>query len=165
MGATSSGGGAMTPEAVERQRERVKKWRENNPEKIRARWQKYYAANKKRILEKNRQWRAEHPEKLLVYRQKYHALNRDKDNERLRQWRKNNPDKAREMRLRYSKSEKGKLAKLRQRYKKDAQIGASVGSSKLVTCFGCRSVFALEDAAQRGWKFVGKYGCICDLCE
>ena len=120
---------------------------------------------KSAMSEAGRRWQAKNPNKVREYRQRYYALNKEALNAKSREWRKNNPNADRRANARYKKSDKGKLTMLRGAYKKEAQIAAVVGATRLVSCYSCQGVFALEDAAQRGWKFVGKNGCICDLCE
>lgn len=33
------------------------------------------------------------------------------------------------------------------------------------TCIECKSTYHTNDAIMRGYKMVGLWGCVCDLCE
>lgn len=58
----------------EEYRARHKAWREANPDKVRTLWQKNYAKNGQRHLEKNAKWRAKNPDICRAYRRDRRAL-------------------------------------------------------------------------------------------
>lgn len=102
-------------------------------------------------------------------RREYHRAWREANVERRRaydkQWRENNREKKRDINKRYCLTEAGKAAAKRSNTKRMIKIADSVGASRLVHCFDCQSVYALEDAVQRGWKLMGRRRCVCDLCQ
>lgn len=102
-------------------------------------------------------------------RREYHRAWREANVERRRayvkQWRENNREKVKESQRRYCQTEAGKAAMKRAYTKLMLKVQATVGASRLVYCFECRSVYALEDAVQRGWRLMGRRGCVCDLCQ
>jgi len=55
-------------------RERHKAWRDANPDKVRALWQRNYAKNGEKHLAKNALWRAENPDLCRAYRRDRRAL-------------------------------------------------------------------------------------------
>ena len=58
----------------EEYRARHKAWRDANPEKVRALWQRNYKKNGASHLAKNAQWRADNPDLCNVYRRNRRAL-------------------------------------------------------------------------------------------
>ena len=91
------------------QREKSRKYREANPEKIKAAWvswyaknkeyrneytKEYYQNNKEDLLNKKREFRRANPEKMRAEKLKYRSENRQRYNESQKEWRKNNPSKA-----------------------------------------------------------------------
>jgi len=89
------------PEKVrESSRESSRKWRENNPEKARERAQKWRENNPEKARENWRRYREKNPEKSRESEreraQKYRENNPEKARESSRKWRENNPEKARE---------------------------------------------------------------------
>lgn len=55
-------------------RARHKAWRDQNPDKVRALWERNYARNKEKHLAKNAKWREENPDLRRAYRQNRRAL-------------------------------------------------------------------------------------------
>jgi len=76
--------------------EYYRKWRENNPEKIRKSNKKYRINNPEKVREANRKWSAANPEKEREHQRKYRAANPERIRETKRKWRENNPEKTRE---------------------------------------------------------------------
>ena len=100
--------------------------------------------------EQQRAWRIANPERRRAIDKK---------------WRDNNREKKRAAVKRWFKTDAGKAATKRSNTKRMIRVADTVGASRLVHCFECRSVYALEDAVQRGWKLIGRHGCVCDLCQ
>jgi len=103
----------------EKRRERDRRYREKNRERILARRRESYAASPKR-REQNREWRKANPEKARESSRKYAQANREKihanyiDNrdtilESNRKWREKNPDKKRESDRKYRQANHDKL--------------------------------------------------------
>ena len=63
---------------IEMRRERGRRYREKNRDKVNAHQREYYAKNREKILAKAREYREENHEKLLEYERKYHEKNREK---------------------------------------------------------------------------------------
>lgn len=104
-------------------------------------------------------------EKRREYQRAWREANVERRRAYNKQWRENNREKKRASDKRYWQSEAGKAAMKRSKTNLMLKVAATVGSSRLVHCFECRSVYALEDAVQRGWKLMGRRGCVCDLCQ
>jgi len=71
------------------------KWRDENPEKDRARYAKYRAENPEKVRAIRAKYRAENSEKLRASLAKYRAENVEKEMARLAKWRAENPEKVR----------------------------------------------------------------------
>lgn len=84
---------AMTPEEKrERHRARARRYRAENPEKVRQSRDQWKAKNP----DYQQKWRAANPERDLENQRRWRDANRDKARDKVRQWQVNNPDKARE---------------------------------------------------------------------
>jgi DNA replication protein DnaC len=118
-------------------------------EKERAYARKYYQLNRDKILARCKAWREANPERVLERQREWNRKNRERRNLLNRNW---------------LKTEKGKAAHRRSKRVQMIKIAKSVNASRLLHCVSCRSIYALEDVVQRGWKIVGNFGCICDLC-
>ncbi len=69
----------------------------------------------------------------------------------------------------YQQSEKFKTAQARYRSKPDvkAKRNAKLREQHLfgtIKCEECGSVYDKLTVIERGWKTIGHWGCICDLC-
>lgn len=84
-------------------RESNKRWREANPEKIKAGRRRYYAKNKDRCAEYNKTWRAE---------------NREKRNATQRIWSSKNVDKIRQKGKDYYQANKARLKEYTENYRR-----------------------------------------------
>lgn len=140
----------MTDEVAEKRRQQRKLYREANREHVLAYAREYYKRNKETILARCKEWRAANPERVRENRKK---------------WESDNREKRREINKRWFKTPTGKAALARNKKKRMQKLGQSIGASRLVHCFSCRSVYGLEDAVHRGWKLIGRHGCLCDLCQ
>lgn len=80
---------------AEKMRARARKYREENPEKVRETQQKYEAKEHRRQAqaEKNKRIRLADPEKRREACRKWHADNREDSRRRASEWQRNNPDK------------------------------------------------------------------------
>ena len=82
---------SWTPEKQEEWREgnkqRQRKYRAANREKIVESWRKYHAANREKITERQRKYRAENRKEVEESYRKYHAKNREKCAEKCRKHR------------------------------------------------------------------------------
>lgn len=72
-----------------------KKYREENPEKIKAQRKKYYQENPEKEKARNKKWRKENPEKARAKSKKYREENKEKVRAYKKKWKKENPEKAR----------------------------------------------------------------------
>jgi len=70
--------------------DRIKQWRSDNPDKVRATVKKYYLSHREECNERSRKWKANNPEKVKEYKKTQVA---EKSN--WKEWAKNNPDKVR----------------------------------------------------------------------
>ena len=99
-------------------RERLRKWRAANPEKMRERTRKWRAANPEKAREYDRKRRAANPEKMRERFRKWYAANPDKMRECARKWRAANPDKVRECARKWRAANTEKEREIR-RYKRE----------------------------------------------
>ena len=81
------------------QREAVRRWREQNPEKVREEKRRYYEQNPEKVREAVRRWQKQNPEKAREAVRRYREQNPEKARERRRRWGERNPEKKREMDL------------------------------------------------------------------
>ena len=89
------------------EKERHRKYRAENRDKLNERHRKYVAENRDKVNELVRKWQAENRDKLKEYQRKYYAENSDKLNERHRKWQAENRDKVNEQcRKYYAKNRK-----------------------------------------------------------
>lgn len=117
-------------------RERDKRYRANNREKVLERKRLNHQRNAEVEREKHKQWRKENAEKVREYKRKYHTENAERLNERRRQRRKENPERWREedkrnydrnaeqKRERAKRYRKANIERLREYYKRWAQENA-----------------------------------------
>lgn len=82
-------------------RERMKLWRANNPEKSRAATRKHYNNNLDKERARNARYRAENPEKLKATQKAYLDKHREKRLGALKAWAENNPERYAEIRKRW----------------------------------------------------------------
>ena len=62
----------------EEKNERIRKWRAENPEKVKEHSRKRYSENSEKENERIRKWRAENPEKVKERKRKWSAENPEK---------------------------------------------------------------------------------------
>lgn len=67
-----------------------RRWRKNNPAKLKAQWRTSYRRNRDKHLEKVNVWRRRNPAKRKQQKQRYHAKHRKKILARLKRWAKKN---------------------------------------------------------------------------
>ena len=77
--------------------ETTKKWRENNPEKIKESSKKYYENNPEKERERNKKYRENNSEKIKESKKKW----RENNQEKIKEWRENNPEKVKEIQKKY----------------------------------------------------------------
>ena len=97
-------------------RERCRKWRDENPERLKkilkeyrrkhaarivSTKRRYYEKHKAELLEKAKTWRENNPEKVQETSRRNYAQNRDKRREQNKEWIKNNPEARKEQKARY----------------------------------------------------------------
>lgn len=129
---------------------RVRKWREENPEKDRLRWQSWVANNPEKVKARIKRFFEKHPEKSKEYYLNYTTKNPDKVKSnaktRAKKWRTTNPDNFKESLRTYRKKNPELIAihKAKRRARKLESLGD----------------FSLED-----WKDIKKkYKYICPSC-
>lgn len=66
-----------------------------NPEKFEERWLSYYAANKKRIVQRVTEWVSKNLDKTHGYKKKYYLKNKEKLQQRARERKRQNPEHTR----------------------------------------------------------------------
>jgi len=110
------------------QKEYNKKWRKENPKKIKGYNKKYYKEHREELNKKHKKWRKENPEKVKEqnkkyreenkkealeyhkeYSKKYYKKNKDKKKEYSKKWEEKNPNYRNNYMKKYSKTEKGKI--------------------------------------------------------
>jgi hypothetical protein len=96
----------------DKEKARKKKWREDNPDKVRDYNKQYRIDNQEKVLAAVKKWGEDNREYVLGYNKHYREINRQKERERGReyywnnrdqqlisakQWREDNPDRVREL--------------------------------------------------------------------
>ena len=107
----------------------IKKWKEENPEKIKDIKKRYYYKNKDEAYESSKKWRSKNIQKIQGYHKKYRESKKGKNmrdiytqkntkqlNEYNKNWKINNPEKVKEQRKRYRKLNKDKIKEYRTLY-------------------------------------------------
>jgi len=77
--------------------EQTKKWRKNNPEKVKEKKLRYYLKNREKINEQTKKWRKNNPDKVKVCKSMYYAKNREKEIDRAVKWAIDNPEKSKDI--------------------------------------------------------------------
>lgn len=85
--------------------ERLRQWREANPDRVREYQRQYRERNREKLREYQREyqraWRAQNPEKVKEISRRNQAKNPGRANEQRRAWRARNPDREREQQRAY----------------------------------------------------------------
>ena len=116
-------------EAKRRRRERTKRWKKVNPEKVKEQKKRWRERNREKVRENKDRWRKANPEKVKECRKRYREranARLEVDEERLREtrkkarepkqrWRKANPEKVKECRKRYRKAHPEKVKEFRKK--------------------------------------------------
>lgn len=112
---------------------KIKKYREENPEKIKQRKKKYYENNKEYVKTKSKKWYHDNIEYRHEYQKSYYQNNKERRRETDKIYRKNNKEKLRKARIKweennkehileyqrnYYKTEHGKLIRARKQHKR-----------------------------------------------
>ncbi|MCK9361638.1 HNH endonuclease [Patescibacteria group bacterium] len=129
---------AMTPEERrERERERCRKWKANNPDKIKAYSKKYRSEHLEQEREKCRAWRKNNPDKDKAITLAWRAANRErmlatcsaynlKRKEAMAEYRRNmyasDPEKYRARAREYAKSNPEKVKRYREEHREERRI-------------------------------------------
>lgn len=170
-------------ELLEKDRERSRLYRLNNPEKRKETLKKYYHNNKEKEKLRHKEYNSkpENKEKIRIAQRNRYKLQSEKECERKRLWRKNNPEKYKKIKQRHkNKNPELYKQKVRNNYRKkyDSDIlfriacvlRASVKSAlkhnykkgKTLELLGC-SVFDLKKhleykfTPEMNWDNCGKY--------
>ena len=103
-------------------KENSKKWRENNPEKLKEYNKEYREKNKEKVKENRKKWCKNNPEKVKEKAKecskKWRENNKEKDKERQKKYRENNREKAKEnSKIYYEKNKEMINEKSRQKRK------------------------------------------------
>jgi hypothetical protein len=96
-------------ENAEWMRERILIYRTENPEKVRESSRRYYEENRESELERTRKYKAENPEKIKEYNHNYRAENLEKERERGRKYYAENVEIIREKNRRYREQNPEKI--------------------------------------------------------
>ena len=83
----------------EKVKEYNKKWQKKNPEKVKEIVRKWQKKNPEKVKERQRKYREENPEKVKERHRKYREENPEKVKELVRKWREENPDKVKAQRV------------------------------------------------------------------
>ena len=78
-----------------------KKWREENPEKVKAIWKKYREENPEKVKASRKKYYQENPEKVKASRKKYYEENAEKERARQKIYRKTHREKERARHKKY----------------------------------------------------------------
>lgn len=92
----------LTPEQAERARQRAREW---------------YAANKDRAIANVKRWQDENPEKVSAYKAKHAEANREYNAQRAREYRANNPEKRRQTVKAWAAANPERIAEIQARYR------------------------------------------------
>jgi hypothetical protein len=94
-----------------------RRYREENPEKMREKGRRQYAANREKRREQSRRYREANPEKERERDRRYRAANLEKEQKRSRHYREANPEKEREKGRRYRAANLEKERERDRRYR------------------------------------------------
>lgn len=129
-------------------RDSVRKYRAANPEKVRESWHKSHIKNAEKRREYQRKYRAENAEKMREYNRAYLAANIDKERERVRECQRKryavNPDKFREAsrksatkhpetRCKYRAANPGKMREIRRAANQKRRASAKTSTADAPT--------------------------------
>src|SRR5690606_37085815 len=109
----------MTPEELERKKERDRKYREENREKIRDRKRQYHIQNRERELERRRRNYWANHERQLESSRRYREENLEVVRERKRKYAQENRDYLREYGRRYRKENQDRVRDRKREYARD----------------------------------------------
>lgn len=93
----------LTPEQAERARQRAREW---------------YAANKDLAIANVKRWQDENPEKVSAYKAKHAEANREYNAQRAREYRANNPEKRRQAVKAWAAANPERVAEINARYRR-----------------------------------------------
>lgn len=93
------------PDVVLREREKTRRWREENRERERETKRQWHLKNREKQLERSRQYHAEHKEEIAERHRRNRKVNIEREQESSRRWQQANPDKVRA----YSRNRRAKL--------------------------------------------------------
>ena len=80
----------------------VRRWRAENPERVRETVRRWQAENPEKARGIRKRWEAENPEKAREARKRWESENPEKAREAVRRWYAENPEKVRETHRRYA---------------------------------------------------------------
>jgi hypothetical protein len=97
--------------------ERLKKYRKENPEKVRLSKKKYYQKNIEKYRVINRNWRKENPDYMKEYSKDYYENNKDVILEKSKKYYESNKEKILENSKLYTKENWDKIVKYQKKYR------------------------------------------------
>ena len=95
--------------------EYIKKYREENKDKIREYLKKYYEENKDKIIEYSKKYIEKNKDKVREYSKKYREENKDT----VREYQEENKDKIREYKKKYQEENKDKIREYKKKYREE----------------------------------------------
>jgi hypothetical protein len=102
------------------ERLRARRWRQNNPDKVREKKRRHYGRNKEKVLARNRQYRSRHKEAIRKKERQRKTTNREQIRNYHKHWRKRNRESVKEGQRRYWSANRERLnEKNRLRYHRD----------------------------------------------
>ena len=97
----------------------IKKYRQENKEKIKERSKEYYQENKEKIKEKIKKYYQENKEKIKERKKEYYQENKERSKERSKEYRQENKEKIKERSKEYRQENKEKIKERRKKYRQD----------------------------------------------
>jgi len=106
--------GGLSFKTSQKDRDRAREWRKNNPDRVKSNSATYYKKNQKELIKKSDKWGKENPEKRRAISLKYFRSHKDEYAERQRKWIANNREESNaRARARYAKNHDHMRAKAR----------------------------------------------------
>jgi hypothetical protein len=102
----------------DRSRENQRRWNEANKDRHQERTRRWYEANKDRKAETSRRRREANPEHYREYYRRYREANLERELSRVRRWRKENKDRKREETKRWREANPERARELTRRWRK-----------------------------------------------
>jgi len=100
-------------QTIEEKREYGRKYRKNNPEKIK----EYYKKNKDKLKEKRKKYCENNPEKIKEHKKKYYQKHKEEIKAKARVYYQEHKERALKQKKEYFQGNKGEIKKYREKYK------------------------------------------------